>query len=822
MQTALEVVVLGILSIVLGWIWTQYLPGYFLSRALVPGLQGYARHGLALVCGFSTVPLVIFLATVWLEIPMDAPVILGAATVINAVGFATVVRGAGGLRSSRGLFPDIQWTEVATLAVAWLVIALYILFGLRSLDGGDVFSTVHHCLYVIVMHTIGNDATHSLPLYDGISDQPIHYLVQHPTVNFNGLASLFYEQRLGNAPILAPAVALFGTAGWYLTTVSASLIVGLCTWLAARELGARPAAATFSAALFVYGTHVFLAYFVNENLYAVALVAFLLWLALRSRMEWGVVVLVGITAGHLVGVRYTSSLFWPAIAASVFWQQGHTRDRFLRFGVAFALALAAVAPWLYVNYIMLGHPIDHPKIHEESTGRVAMNTFLGVSFSFRPLNWPFTDAIVRTAWNPLPSFLWIPLWVGVCFGQLALALSLLGARDVLRQRRALFLLLLFAVPHCFAMGLLEWLDWEQVTYAVPGLVPLAVLWAVGLEGVLDPSRGRKQAMLCLVLLLGIGGLSRAGRSLEFPVDTRLLEPEHWQDPPPMDAGTKSVGDRLMSLSVFPPRPIFRTTFARSALGSFAHAGLQPALPLVGDLPAYPSGQVALLAGYAAEEASRYRFAMEGGDLRKPDEPIRTSLGLHLVSLQLPAESVEVSILWRQGSYDINIVPVGESVGLKDFSFWLHPWYPPTRIIRVKQGGEAIPSLRVLEYGGSRDEGERRYMVTNYPEDRLDVVTLPYRVEPGDEPVYCGLFLFSYGVEPDRIETLVLSGGHDQSWDGSLTGTITLPQNILADKLVLFAEPYCSDHVPQYGDRYSVIEGPFVDGQLLEFRLDRHW
>ena len=64
--------------------------------------------------------------------------------------------------------------------------------------------------------------------------------------------------------------------------------------------------------------------------------------------------------------------------------------------------------------------------------------------------------------------------------------------------------------------------------------------------------------------------------------------------------------------------------------------------------------------------------------------------------------------------------------------------------------------------------------------------------------------------------------HDQSWDGSLEGTITVPRNMLADKLVLFAEPYCSDHVPQYGDRYSVVAGPFVDGQVLEFQLDRHW
>ena len=47
-------------------------------------------------------------------------------------------------------------------------IALFLVFGVRSLDAGDVFSTVHHCLYVIAMYAIGNDPS-AIPLYDAVT-----------------------------------------------------------------------------------------------------------------------------------------------------------------------------------------------------------------------------------------------------------------------------------------------------------------------------------------------------------------------------------------------------------------------------------------------------------------------------------------------------------------------------------------------------------------------------------------------------------------------------------------------------------------------------
>jgi len=808
--------VIGLFYIVTAWLWTAYLPGYLLSRALVPEVTGGARLGFALLCTFSTVPLLLFLATVALSVPMDAVFVFPVVSLANIVGLGLLWRRPEGLQMK----PDLRLT--AGLAIGTAAVGLLLLFGIRSLDGGDVFSTIHHCLYVIVMHAITNDASTSLPLYDALSDRVINYLVQHPTDHFNGLASLFYEQRLGNAPILAGSVALFGSSGWFLTTVLASMVTGVCCWLIGRELGANPVASITGAAVFVYGTHHFLAYSVNENLYAVALVSFLLWAALRKEMSLGAVVLIGITAGHLVGVRHTSVLFWPAIAAGVLWRPGALLIRARNFAVALALALAFLWPWLYVNKLMLGGLIDHPKIHPESTDRIVQNTLLGWSFAFRALNWPFIDSISRTAWNPLPTFLWLPLWAGKCYGQLSLAMAAVGLWSLRGRRRQWGLIALFAVPHTVAIGLLESIDWEQLTYASPGLIPLAGLMACALSGLVDPANRKLLATqtglawaVITILALGTTGLS-------FPVDTRILSKHDWPEAPAEDRGVTMVGEWLSRPSPLPRRPVGNALTASSTIASFRHSLPSPQKRTNKNLPLYDSKSVALLAGYSSTDGSKYVFALQGGELRAADQKVRTSLGLHTISLRLPAERADVSISWLQGVYHVEINPTVFSSELKDFTVFLHPWFPPARIIRVSVNGESPEGLRVLEYGGTREAGERRFIVTNYGKDVLDVIEVPYTVDSVGEDVHCGIFLFYSGIKTDRIETLISAGGHAQDWHGERQGTLTIPKNILADSVVLFSEPYCSDHVPQYGDRYGLGTAPFDPEKGIQFRLDRTW
>jgi len=103
------------------------------------------------------------------------------------------------------------------------------------------------------------------------------------------------------------------------------------------------------------------------------------------------------------------------------------------------------------------------------------------------------------------------------------------------------------------------------------------------------------------------------------------------------------------------------------------------------------------------------------------------------------------------------------------------------------------------------------------------MTVPYRVETLGEPVRCGVFVFlDDAVDATRIETLVVRGGHSQNWDGRLRGELEVPRSLASGQLVLFSDPYCADHAPQYGDPYAIAPGPFGPDQQVVLRLDRQW
>ena len=122
---ATALVVTGLLYILLTWLWVAYLPGYLLSRILVPEATGVARQGFALLGAFSTVPLVIFLATVGLGEPMDAAFLFATATVLNIVGLGFLSRRPGGLQMK----PD--WRQIAILLVSTVALGAFLGFWVR-------------------------------------------------------------------------------------------------------------------------------------------------------------------------------------------------------------------------------------------------------------------------------------------------------------------------------------------------------------------------------------------------------------------------------------------------------------------------------------------------------------------------------------------------------------------------------------------------------------------------------------------------------------------------------------------------------------------
>ncbi|MFT5433387.1 MAG: hypothetical protein ACI9OJ_004093, partial [Myxococcota bacterium] len=302
--------VLGTLAAVLIWIWTQYLPGYIVARALVPDARGLARHTLALACGFCVVPLAIFLLSALADLPMDRAFIHVVVGALNVGGLYWL---------TPWKTPDIGKRDSLILLGLTAATALFLVFGFRAVDAGDVLTTIQHCLYVIALHGIQSNPSESLPLYDAMTDSWMHFLINHETAKLSGLAQLLYEQRIGNVPILGYPIATIGMAGWFVSALHSVVLATLCVGLAAREIGVRAWPAAIAAAVFAWASNIFSAYYVNENYYALAMAAFLLWGALKTQLNVGFIVLMGLVMGHLVGVRHTSVLFLPVVFAAVIW-----------------------------------------------------------------------------------------------------------------------------------------------------------------------------------------------------------------------------------------------------------------------------------------------------------------------------------------------------------------------------------------------------------------------------------------------------------------------------------------------------------------------
>ncbi len=860
----------GLLLHLVTALWVQFLPGHLVGRMLIPGARGARRVAYSLALGFSVVPLALFLlGSLWGQLLTARYLWLSACLLNLLLGSFIVVRWRRDAEDSRLAYLDKE--ELIGLAGATVAASLLLLLGFRNIDVGDVLTTIQHCLYVISLHGIQSDPSSSLALFDAMTGQDMHFLIHHDANRLAGLSQLLYEQRLGNVPLLSPHVALHGSLGWLTATVHAALLVGYASFAMLRGLGVERASALLIAAGLVLCGQLLSVYYLNENLFALAMVCLLMWVALdRPRSSqvhpWGPLIVAGLVAGHLVGVRHTAVLFLPGLIAGILWfrreQAGEApegtpppKTSLAAWSALLVLSgciLAAAAPWLMINEVMLGSPIAHPKVQSDSDGRVALQSLWGISFWFKTLNWPVTESWVRTPWSPFPTSLWLPLLVLQSTGLVAATAALFGLVELVQRRagRIATLLALFFLPHWLALSLLEGLDWEQISYVVPSIAPLAVLTGLGAQrwvrlgketSAKQESRWRplrREALFVVLGLLVLGGTQLLLAQLRFPVDERLLSspqeqqagPQAPKKPPlsdarraamEVDAGVAAVRRYLSSPSLLPATPYLRLDGAKRAWQELSHHPA-PLEESEGGLPLYPSGQVTVLSAYYKGTPRSYDFALSGRALRDPKEPVRTAVWLHTVALRLATTQAQVHIDRHRDRYTIDIRETGErTTDERDFTFWLNPWDPPVRTIRMTLNGKPIEDLRVLTYGGELAEGERLHILTNYPSDVLDVVDVPYRIQ-ADEPVGCGIWVFLEGVDSSRIETLSPGGAFDMRWDGTLTGTLRLPRNMHADQVVLFSDPYCGAHVPQRGDRYGIAPAPFSNVQPIEVRLDRQW
>ncbi len=784
-------IVLQTAAIVAVGVFVFGLPGALLGRLLVPRAAPHERLVLTGAAGFSVLPLGLYLVATFADRPITPGFVLVAAAAANASLGAVLLRRGGDVER-----PDTR----ALAATAAMLVAFGVLLAgsVQPIGGVDVFATIHHCMYVMVLYAIGNDPSVGIPLYDGVDRTVLSLLAHHPHEPLGGLGGLFGEQRPGNVALLAPHVSLFGTVGWLTAPVLASTVGAAACYAAARELGARPAVAAVCVGAGMLGVHSFLGYVINENLFGFALLAVLTWLLVRRDLSPGMLVLAGLLMAHVVGVRYTACLFWPALA----WRFATVEavGRPARRAALWAVPAGVLSvPWLALNVGLLGTPFAHPAGALDLDASVVENLLPGTDavFRFKALNYPFAEALVRAPWNPFPNALMVPLRTAQELGAPLLALGLGGlVLHAAGDRRRALALLAFAAPHLLAIAWLENLNRAQLTYVVLGLAPLLAWAAGGAEAAVARPRDRATwAALGGAAVLVVGG-GFVARAVDVPPDERLAGDGAAIGPDP------GLARELTTPRLLPALAPLRTDRLAATAAAIRHHRWRR-----GD-GRYRSGEVAITVPVGRAEPTTWSFTLTGRPHRREGDPVRTSQGLQTVTLALPVAEVEVRVRGARGEYEVAVDPVGPEGEVHDFTFFVHGWSQPTHAVAVRWKGLPLPDVR-FEQTESEHEW-RTGVTTNVPPRLLGLVDVPFTVDLGGLEADCGYFTFVGRG----------GGGHRHPWTGARSGTIPLPPALRTDRVVFLPDPYCRPGPPQPGARYAEAAGPFGPGRPIRLRVDR--
>ncbi len=141
------------------------------------------------------------------------------------------------------------------------------------------------------------------------------------------------------------------------------------------------------------------------------------------------------------------------------------------------------------------------------------------------MNWPFTDHIVRTPYNPLPASLQMPMYHLSRMGRVAAAFVLAGAGALfILRRRAFVILAVFTVPPVLLLAIQA--NWMQVEkWGIPLLLyPIVVAaFAAGVDALARPELRRRFLALFVAGLAATYLFTGVVDGLSFPQDERFYD-----------------------------------------------------------------------------------------------------------------------------------------------------------------------------------------------------------------------------------------------------------------------------------------------------------
>ena len=459
---------------------------------------------LGLGWGFGLVPFMAFTLVLFGRWPLVPAVTLSVAA-LTAAGFGSW----WWFRQNRTIPIQLKqgWGQLRWVLLAALGVALVYLF---KYDRSVFF--LESCIHRVVMQTLQ------------LTDNPIDVL-----------ASNADDQRLGNTSVISSFVVLYRGLGFRLLYAFVGFITALGGFALGRRVLGSNAWGWFVLFALPLNPYVAKIPLLDENLLTLGYASLFLPLMLRDRVPWAH---VGALFGLAVMMRHVGILCAPAVVWAVWrWQGGDRRRAFISGFLAFNLV--TLVGHIH-HYVALGSLAKF-----ESFGQIPEfpHRFLGDYSGL--LQFPFAESVIRTPWNPLPTFLMWPTYLADHLGLVLFAAMLIGVVWMVRHQRTegVFWLLWIGLAYA-ALSLQENWDVPNKMGIIYILFHPFILWAgAGLKAAAASPRTWGTALCVTALASGFG--IHALRHVSVPADARYYEAwtgEREEDPAYVQAELVRVTD----------------------------------------------------------------------------------------------------------------------------------------------------------------------------------------------------------------------------------------------------------------------------------------
>lgn len=324
------------------------------------------------------------------------------------------------------------------------------------------------------------------------------------------------DNRLGNAGVLAGAMAVFGQFSFRALYGLLAVMLAIGGWGLGRAVSDKPWAPWVGLFLLPLNPYVASLPLIDENLLTLSFSVTFLPLIFNRARWWA----VGALFGLCVSMRHPLVLATPALAWTA-WRLGKWRA----VG-GFAIGVAALTSLENAHHLLAFGSL----LRFESNAYFLPQRYelFGHTFKWQGMmNWPLHSHLIRTPHNPFPTMLMWPLAVADHFGALLSAAMGLGFVAVWRDRsKALFWLLWFA-PVTASLMLQEAWDYPNKMGVILIVLAPLVVWVI--EGLAAVSKDRRRgAVALLAATCSVWLAAQAANGLKVPPDGRYFS--HYQLP----------------------------------------------------------------------------------------------------------------------------------------------------------------------------------------------------------------------------------------------------------------------------------------------------